>query len=149
MKQNASNLRAMITPAGSVEKDPAKMTNLAADHYEHLFSKVNNIVRPHPYLHAPTQTFDNSSEAIPPADIVDLLQCAHRKKMKKSKDPHGISLFLLKFRDDSHWPLILDMINTSFISAQLPNAWKVSRMLLLAKKNSICPPRSNASHLTS
>ena len=60
--------------------------------------------------------------------------------MKKSRDAHGLNNFMLKFLDPAHWQLLLDLYNRSFTSAILPKAWKDTRMLLLAKKESICEP---------
>ena len=39
-----------MSETGAMEKDPKRMNDLAADHFESLVKKVNNVVRPHPYL---------------------------------------------------------------------------------------------------
>ena len=47
---------------------------------------------------------------------------------------------MLSFLDQRHWSLFLKLFNHSFKTAFLPKAWKDTRMILLAKKESICLP---------
>ena len=47
---------------------------------------------------------------------------------------------MFDFLDLSHWSLLLKLYNFSFRTAILPSAWKDTRMILLAKKESICLP---------
>lgn len=140
MKQDSPSLRAFILPSGEIVKDPVAMCAAAAVHYEELFRKVEGVIRPHPYLDAPRIEHDNDDEVIPPSSIEEVLVAAFGKKMKKSRDAHGLSNFMLKFLDQSHWQLLTELYNQSFTSALLPKAWKDTRMLLLAKKDSICSP---------
>ena len=140
MNQDSPSLRAFILPSGEVVKDPAAMCAAAAVHYEELFHKVENVMRPHPYLDAPIIEHDNADEAISLSSFEEVIEAAFGKKMKKSRDAHGLSNYMLKFLDQSHWQLLTDLYNRSFASALLPRAWKDTRMLLLAKKDAICSP---------
>ena len=140
LKPATAVLRAFIMPSGEVVKDPPSMCAAAADHYETLFRRVDNVMRPHPYLDAPRIDHDNADEVIPPATLDEVINAVFMKKMKKSRDAHGLNNFMLKFLDPAHWQLLLDLYNRSFTSAILPKAWKDTRMLLLAKKESICDP---------
>ncbi len=47
---------------------------------------------------------------------------------------------MLKFLDQPYWQLLTDLYNRSFATTLLPEAWKDTRMLLLAKKDAICSP---------
>ena len=47
---------------------------------------------------------------------------------------------MFNFLSPGYWSLLLQVFNHSFQSAVLPKAWKDTRMILLAKKESICPP---------
>ena len=47
---------------------------------------------------------------------------------------------MFNFLDQRHWSLFLKLFNHSFKTAFLPKAWKDTRMILLAKKESICLP---------
>jgi hypothetical protein len=42
----------------------------------------------------------------------------------------------------SNWSALLNLYNLSFQTAILPTAWKDTRIILLAKKESICSPSS-------
>ena len=97
-------------------------------------------MRPHPYLDAPIIEHDNADEVISLSSFEEVIEAAFGKKMKKSRDAHGLSNYMLKFLDQSHWQLLTDLYNRSFASALLPRAWKDTRMLLLAKKDAICSP---------
>ena len=140
LKPNSSSLRALISPSGEVVKDAKGMCETAADHYEALFRKVENIVRPHPYLDAPPILHDNALETIPLATWEELILVVTHTKRKKSRDAHGLSSSMFQHLDQSHWHSLLDLFNSSFRSAVLPLAWKDSRMILFAKKEPICTP---------
>jgi hypothetical protein len=47
---------------------------------------------------------------------------------------------MFKYLDLCHWPLLAKVFNISFQNFIFPSAWKDTRMILLAKKDSICPP---------
>jgi len=47
---------------------------------------------------------------------------------------------MFNFLSIQYWCLLLKTLNLSFSEARLPSAWKDMRMLLLAKKEAICPP---------
>ena len=98
--------------------------------------KWKNVIRPHPYLDAPYAIHDNVEEVIPEVTMGELLSVVGGRKLKKSRDAHGLSSHLLKFLDPSHWTFLLGLFNSSFTSACLPSAWKDTRMILLPKKRS-------------
>jgi hypothetical protein len=104
--------------------------------------KKPDIIRPHPYTDSPLIEFDNAEEIIPEVTIEELIETIQMKRKKKSVDAHGISNFMFNFLSSSHWSFLLQLYNMSFQKAILPNAWKDTRMILLAKKESICPPAS-------
>ena len=139
IKPSSSSLNAFISPSGLVIKDPVEMCDLAADFYENFFQK-SNIVKPHPYTDSPVMDFGNSHELIPEIEIDELIQVVQLKRKKKSLDAHGLSSFMFDFLDLSHWSPLLKLYNHSFQTAILPSAWKDTRMILLAKKESICLP---------
>ena len=140
LKPDSSRLRALISPSGEVVKDAKGMCETAADHYEALLRKVENVIRPHPYLDAPVTLHDNVLESIPLATWEELILVVTHTKRKKSRDAHGLSSSMFQHLDPSHWSSLLNLFNRSFSSAFLPLAWKDSRMVLLAKKESICTP---------
>lgn len=45
------------------------------------------------------------------------------------------------FLDRNHWSLLLNLYNHSFQKLIVPLAWKDTRMILLTKKESTCPPQ--------
>ena len=100
------------------------MCAAAADHYEALFQKVKNVVRPHPYLDAPRIVHENADEEIPPLTLEELIGNVFGKKMKKSRDSYALNNFMFKFIDAPHWILLLDLYNRSFASAFVPDSWK-------------------------
>ncbi|CAF2234082.1 unnamed protein product [Rotaria magnacalcarata] len=58
---------------GKIVKDSNKMCDLAANFYEDLFHKSENIVRSHPYVDAPWIDFDNKDDPIPLVSLDELL----------------------------------------------------------------------------
>jgi hypothetical protein len=141
IKPSSSSVHAFISPGGGIEKDSHRMCEVAADFYESFFKK-SNIVKPHPYTDSPLLDFDNDNELIPEVTIDELIYTVHSKRKKKSLDAHGLNNFMFDFLDPSYWSLLLKLYNKSFQSAVLPTAWKDTRMVLLAKKEAICPPSS-------
>jgi hypothetical protein len=139
LKPSSSSLHAFITSSGQITKDPEEMCEIAADFYEDFFKK-SDILRPHPYTDSPVIEFENKDELIPEVTIEELTLTVHAKRKKKSLDAHGISNYMFNFLSDCHWTLLLQLYNLSFQNAVLPSAWKDTRMILLAKKDSICPP---------
>ena len=140
IKPPAASLRAFLSPAGDAVKDSGRMAEMAADFYENLFRKSDNIVRPHPYVDAPWTEFDNRREPIPDVTLEELRETVQARKKKKSRDANGLCNFMFSFIHQSHWSLLLLLFNRSFSMACMPTAWKDTRILLLAKKESICLP---------
>ncbi|CAM4827807.1 unnamed protein product [Rotaria magnacalcarata] len=138
-KPSSSSLYGFIDTSGQIVKECDRMCNLAADYYENFF-KASTIFRPHPYTDSPPTVFDNISESIPEVTLDELLNTVISKKKKKSLDAHGLSNHMFNFLDLNYWSLLLNLYNHSFQKSILPSAWKDTRMILLAKKDSICPP---------
>jgi hypothetical protein len=139
MKPSSSSLHALIDPSGQVSFDNGRMCDVAADYYESFF-KRSSIVRPHPYTDSPPLEFDNKDEKIMDVTCEELINTILLIRKKKSLDAHGISSFMFNHLDRNHWSLFVDLFNLSFHESVLPGAWKETRMILLAKKESICPP---------
>ena len=137
---SSSSLNGFISSSGEIVKDPHKMCDQAADFYENLFRKTDNIIRPHPYVDAALLDYDNKNDPIPEVSIEELIETVDCMKKKKSLDAHGLSSFMFSFLHDSHWLFLLYLYIFSFSSCVLPRAWKDTRILLLAKKDSVCPP---------
>ena len=97
-------------------------------------------MKPHPYTDSPPIDYDNDDEPIPEVTLHELITTVQARRKKKSLDAHGISNFMFNFLDQCHWSLFLKLFNHSFQTAILPKAWKDTRMVILAKKESICPP---------
>ncbi|CAF2132682.1 unnamed protein product [Rotaria magnacalcarata] len=99
-----------------------------------------SLLKPHPYTDSPLIDYDNVDEPIPEVKLDKLILTVQTKRKKKSLDAHGISNFMFNFLDQGHWSLFLKLFNHSLQTVIMPKAWKDTRMLLLAKKESICPP---------
>ncbi|CAF1480874.1 unnamed protein product, partial [Adineta steineri] len=140
IKPTSSSLNGFIVSSGAIVNDSIGMCDIAADFYEDFFRRSDNIVRPHPYVDAPLLDFDNKDDPIPEVSLDELLQEVDSLKKKKSLDAHGLSNYMFNFLHSSHWSFLLHLYNLSFSSAILPVAWKDTRILLLAKKDSICSP---------
>ncbi|CAF5025108.1 unnamed protein product [Rotaria sp. Silwood1] len=134
LKPSSSTVHAFIAPSGHIIKDTKEMCEVAADFYENFF-KQSNIVKPHPYTDFPPIEYDNVDEPIPEVTFDELIFTVQAKRKKKSLDAHGISNFMFNFLDQCHWSLFLKLFNHSFEKAILPEAWKDTRMVLLAKKS--------------
>ncbi|CAF4209566.1 unnamed protein product, partial [Rotaria magnacalcarata] len=76
-------------------------------------------LKPHPYTDSPLIDYDNVDEPIPEVKLDKLILTVQTKR---------------------HWSLFLKLFNHSLQTVIMPKAWKDTRMLLLAKKESICPP---------
>ena len=139
LKPSSSSLHAFIDTSGQIIKECNHMCDLAADYYENFF-KASNIVRPHPYTDSPPIEYDNKNESIPEVTLDELLNTIKSLRKKKSLDAHGLSNYMFNFLDYNYWSLLLKLYNLSFQKSILPSAWKDTRMILLAKKDSICPP---------
>ncbi|CAF1573779.1 unnamed protein product [Rotaria magnacalcarata] len=138
-KPSSSSLHALIDTSGKIVKECDRMCNLAADYYE-IFFKASTIIRPHPYTDSPPTDFDNINDSIPEVTLDELLITIISKKKKKSLDAHGLSNHVFNFIDLNYWSLLLNLYNHSFQKSILPTGWKDTRMILLAKKDSICSP---------
>ncbi|CAF4344065.1 unnamed protein product, partial [Rotaria magnacalcarata] len=138
-KPSSSSLHALIDTSGKIVKECDRMCNLAADYYE-IFFKASTIIRPHPYTDSPPTDFDNINDSIPEVTLDELLITIISKKKKKSLDAHGLSNHMFNFIDLNYWSLLLNLYNHSFQKSILPTGWKDTRMILLAKKDSICSP---------
>ncbi|CAF1213925.1 unnamed protein product [Rotaria sordida] len=139
LKPSSSSLHALIDSSGQIVKESDHMCNVAADYYEDFF-KASYIVRPHPYTDSPPIEYDNNNEFILEVTLDELINTVLAKKEKKSLDAHGISNYMFNFLDLNYWSLLLKLYNHSFQKSVLPSAWKDTQMILLAKKDSICPP---------
>ncbi|CAF4285571.1 unnamed protein product [Rotaria magnacalcarata] len=138
MRSSSASLNGFITQNSEVVKESEKMCELAADHFEIFFREPDNIYRPHPYTDAPEIEWENYNEEIPPVTIEEILEVVHSRKKKKSCDAHGLSNFMLSSLPVHYWSLLLQIFNLSLSSTIVPNQWKDTRVLLLAKKESIC-----------
>ncbi|CAF4646630.1 unnamed protein product, partial [Rotaria socialis] len=138
MRSSSASLNGFISQNGEVVKEAEKMCELAADHYENFFREPDNIYRPHPYTDAPEIEWENFNEEIPPVTIEEIMEVVNSRKKKKSCDAHGMSNFMFSSLPVQYWCLLLQIFNLSFSSAIVPKQWKETRVLLLAKKESIC-----------
>jgi len=140
MKSTSSSLHGFVLPTGEIIKKAEKMCEVAADYYEDFFKEPENIYRPHPYTDAPEVVWENFDEEIPLASVDEVLDIVHGRKKKKSCDAHGLSNFMFNSLPPSYWSLLVQIFNLSFSDAIVPKQWKDTRILLLAKKESICDP---------
>jgi hypothetical protein len=140
MKSTSSSLHGFILNNGEIIKNPEEMCETAADYYEDFFKEPENIYRPHPYTDAPEVEWENYNEEIPPASVDEILDIVCSRKKKKSCDAHGLSNFMFNSLPPSYWSLLVNIFNLSFSQAIFPVQWKDTRILLLAKKESICNP---------
>ena len=116
------------------------MCAAATNHYEALFQKVENVVRPHPYLDAPRTVHENADEKIPPSTLEELVGTVFGKKMKK------ISRFirLEQLYVQVHRRLSLDLAARSLqsvvrfgVRSRLMEGYKNA---VASEKKSICSP---------
>ena len=107
---------------------------MAAEHYKQLYA-APKVVRPHPYVDAPSIEWENEDELILPVAYEEVIKVVTSREKKLSCDAHGLSTFLFKFLPPQYWMLFVQLFSTSFF---LPSSWKDVRIILLAKKESIC-----------
>jgi hypothetical protein len=125
---------------GDVTQDPVTMSIVAVDFYEKLFEKPDNIIRSHSHTNGPWLVWDNYEEKITPVYLEEVLEIVNHRNKKKSCDADSLCNYMFNFLSISYWCLWLQTFNCSFSEARLPLAWKDLKMLLLAKKEVICPP---------
>ena len=145
MKSDSVGLWAFVLPAGEVVNEVTSMCADAEDHCEALLRKVENLVRRYPYLDGPITDDKSSDEVISPASIEEVLSPVFSKKLKQSRDANGLRSYMFKFPDPTHWNLLLDLVNRSLVSVQIPDAWKNTRMLLLPEKELTRSPEETRS----
>ena len=138
-RAGTSSLRGFLLPNGETTQDPQKMANSAAEHYEKLF-EAPIVVRPHPYVDAPTVYWDNWLEPIPGVTYLEVLGVLRKGKKKRSLDTHGLSPYILDKIPKNYWHFLIKLFNYSFASSFIPKKFKEARIVLLAKKNAICTP---------
>ena len=141
-KPSTSLLHGFVLQDGSITKDPISMAAAGAEYYEKFLEKPQNITRPHPYTRTdtPWSDWDNYEENIPTVYLDEVLEVNQTRKKKESCDAHGLCNYLFNFLPIPYWCLLLKTFNRSFEEAYMPDAWKDIRILLLAKKESICAP---------
>ena len=140
MRTPSSTIHAFILPNNEITQDPAVMCEAAADYYEDFFKEPTDIYHPHPYTDAPEVEWENFDETIPIAILNEVLNIVHTHKKKRSCDAHGLSNLMFNALPAAYWSLLLKIFNLSLSKAFVPVKWKETRMLLLAKKDSICKP---------
>lgn len=113
------------------------MLELAATHYENLFSEPT-VYRPHPFVDSPEVQWDNHEDPIPPITMPELIRTISRVKKKHSTDAHGISTYMLQFIPMSYFKSLLEIYNHSLCTYTSLSYWKHVKMKLIAKKDSIC-----------
>ena len=138
-KNVSSSLRGFIEPNGVTIKDPQALADKAAEYYEKLF-EAPVVMRPHPYVDAPTTVWDNDDDQIPPTNYQEVLTILRTRKKKQSVDIHGLSPFILDKIPRIYWHLFVQLYNYSFACGHIPKKFKEVRIILLAKKNAICTP---------
>ena len=136
-KPARASLHGFILPSGDIVRDSVKMVDIAAEHYKQLYA-APKVARPHPYVDAPSTEWENEDELIPPVTYEEVIKVVTSREKKLSCDAHGLSTFLFKFLPPQFWTLFVQLFNYSFTSFFLPSSWKDVRIILLAKKESIC-----------
>lgn len=139
-KSSAASLKAFILPNGRVVEDPMSMVEVAANHYEEMLKEPSDFYRPHSLIDFPPNELNTFEEDIPPVSVEEILEVIKKCKKKKSCDPHGLSSHLFNFIPVSYWSVMVKIFNHSFTTATIPAAWKQARIVILAKKESICAP---------
>ncbi|CAM4798082.1 unnamed protein product [Rotaria magnacalcarata] len=121
------------------KSDATAMVQLAADYYEKLFEEPS-VTRPHPYTDSPLVLSLENNSPIPDVTYADVLKVVKTRKKKRSCDIHGISSYILNQLPDNYWHFMVKLYNHSFSTYQMPDKFKDVRIILLAKKDAICPP---------
>ena len=135
----SSSLHGIILPSERRTKDPKEMADAIAIHYQQLFEEPM-VFRPHPYVDMPPVMWDNAGERIKPITYFEIIKILDKRKKKKSQDAHGLSPYLLDHIPRHYWHLLIRLFNHSLENAFMPSRWKDIRMVILAKKESICRP---------
>ena len=130
-------IKAFIDEKDRVIRDSEGMLDLAAIHFENTF-KESVVYRPHPYIDSPEIVWDNYNEEIPSITMGELRKTITKMKKKQSCDAHGILSAMLKFLPTGYLGLMLKIFNESLKSCTGPSQWKLVKMRLLTKKDTIC-----------
>ena len=111
------------------------MSNVVVNYYEE-FSREPEVDRPHPFTNGPNldHHWDNYSE--------EILKVMRTRKKNNSVDTPGLSNLALSSLPANHWTLLMEFFILSFPPGRMPDRWKDSKMLLLAKSGSICEPNN-------
>lgn len=139
MKNSSPQLSGFLLHDGQVVRDPVSMCAAAASYYEEFF-KEPIVTRPHPYVDGPEVEWDNYHEDIPKATYEEVVRIVHYVKKKKSCDANGLSSFMFSSLPLKHWSLLLKIFNHSLETGEVPLKWKDTRMIILARKQSLCDP---------
>ena len=94
-RNKSASLRGLLLPNGESLKEPLAMAEIAADYYESLFD-APSVMRPHPYVDAPTIDWDNAHNQIHPVTYPEVLKVLATRKRKCSYDIHSLWSFLLE-----------------------------------------------------
>ena len=140
MRSASSSLHGFILPNGDVVKEEKRMCEVAVNYYEDFLSESDNIIRPHPYTDAPDFHWENFHELIPTTSVEEVLEIVRSRKKKKSCDAHGLSNRLISAIPINYWSLLVQVFNLSLTDGIFPDKWKDTRILLLAKIESVCDP---------
>ena len=135
--KSVNSLDAFVDDNDSITKDIDSMLEMAASHYEQLFTD-STVYRPHPYTDSPEIIWDNHDEMIPPITTDELRSCIAKVKKKHSVDAHGISAYMLSYIPSSYIDPLVRIFNTALTDYSGPSRWKYVKMKLLAKKESVC-----------
>ena len=138
-RDNSSSLRGFQLADGTLVKDPQSMANAAADYYEQIYA-APIVMRPHPYVDAPSCEWENRANPIPIVTYPEILEVLKSRKKKQSQDIHELSPFLLDKIPKNYWHYFVELFNHSFATGFIPEKCKEVRMILRAKKNAICTP---------
>lgn len=117
-KSATVSLQDFILPDGQMSKDPRRMVNAVADHYESLF-KAPEVYRPHPYVDLPMFQWDNMLDPIPKVTYAEVLKILADGKKKYSRDAHGLSPLLLYHIPRQYWHLLASLFNYGSVSFQV------------------------------
>ena len=135
--KTTNSLDAFIDSSDKVVKDTDGMLEIAAGHYEQLFSE-SFVYRPHPYGDSPEIIWDNHDEPIPTITAAEVRKTIAKMKKKHSNDAHGISSFMLTYIPNSYIDSLVRIFNETLNGYSGPSYWKHVRMKLLAKNETVC-----------
>lgn len=138
-RTSLATLRGFTRSNGETIKEPQAMADMAADYYEKLF-EAPIVTRPHPYVDALSMNWENVAETIPAVTYPELIDVLRTRKKKQSLDIHGLSPFILDKIPKNYCHLLIKLYNDSFSKGYILPKFKEIRMILFAKKQSICAP---------